>query len=185
MKRSASIISLFVVLPAMAHAQERSITLEAPLETTLGDPIDLILTVTGAVSDEAAVPEQRLGPRGPHPLHVTDSHVLPLFCPSMSYWRLSEAEECVPRNRHEILTGESSTNSTICGLSFPSLCVQDATACAASRPFGRPRTSSFAVCSAYLQRGSPCPRRIGADLTDDSGLFMGRLDGGPFMPTRR
>ncbi len=36
--------------------------LEAPLQVTLGDPIDVILTVTAAVSDEAAVPEQPLGP---------------------------------------------------------------------------------------------------------------------------
>ncbi len=62
MKRSAAIVVLSLVAPSFALAQERSITLDAPLETTLGDPIDVIVTVTAAMSDEAAVPEQPFEP---------------------------------------------------------------------------------------------------------------------------
>ena len=62
MKRVATIAVLWALLPAAAWAQERSISIEAPLETTLGDPIDVILTVTGAGSDDAAVPEQPFAP---------------------------------------------------------------------------------------------------------------------------
>jgi hypothetical protein len=61
-KGSAAIVALSLLVPAVAWAQERAATLEAPLETTLGDPIDVILTVTTAVSDEAAVPEQPFEP---------------------------------------------------------------------------------------------------------------------------
>jgi hypothetical protein len=61
-KRSAAIVVLSLVAPSFALAQERSITLDAPLETTLGDPIDVIVTVTAAMSDEAAVPEQPFEP---------------------------------------------------------------------------------------------------------------------------
>ena len=62
MRRAASILVIWAWLPAAAYAQERSVALEAPLETTLGDPIDVILTVTGDASDEAAVPEQAFVP---------------------------------------------------------------------------------------------------------------------------
>lgn len=62
MKRSALILALCVLSPVTAYAQERSVALEAPLDTTFGDPIDVILTVTGAASDEAAVPEQPFEP---------------------------------------------------------------------------------------------------------------------------
>jgi hypothetical protein len=56
------IIALWVLLPTGAAAQERSVSLEAPIETTLGDPIDVILTVTGRATDEAAVPDQPFEP---------------------------------------------------------------------------------------------------------------------------
>jgi hypothetical protein len=54
------LFSLFA--PAVGLAQERTIALDAPLETTLGDPIDVIVTVTAAASDEAAVPDQSFEP---------------------------------------------------------------------------------------------------------------------------
>ncbi len=62
MRRAATIVALGVLLPTWAAAQERSVSLEAPLETTLGDPISLILTVTGEDTDEAAVPDQPFEP---------------------------------------------------------------------------------------------------------------------------
>lgn len=62
MRGSATIVALSLLVPAGAWAQDRAVTLEAPLETTLGDPIDVILTVTTAASDEAAVPEQPFEP---------------------------------------------------------------------------------------------------------------------------
>lgn len=62
MRRAATIVVLWVLLPTLAVAQERSISIEAPLETTLGDPIDVILTVTGRATDEVAVPEQSFAP---------------------------------------------------------------------------------------------------------------------------
>ncbi len=62
MKRSAAIVVLSLLAPTFALAQEPAITLDAPLETTLGDPIDVIVTVTAAAADEAAVPEQPFEP---------------------------------------------------------------------------------------------------------------------------
>jgi hypothetical protein len=53
---------LSLLAPAIGLAQERTIALDAPPETTLGDPIDIIVTVTAAGSDEAAVPEQPFEP---------------------------------------------------------------------------------------------------------------------------
>jgi len=61
-RRAATIVVLWALLPTWVAAQERSVSLEAPVETTLGDPIDVILTVTGRASDEAAVPEQAFDP---------------------------------------------------------------------------------------------------------------------------
>ncbi len=48
--------------PATALAQQRSVALDAPVETTLGDAIEVILTVTAAATDDAAVPAQPLEP---------------------------------------------------------------------------------------------------------------------------
>lgn len=62
MRQVSAIVALWLLLPTWAAAQERSVSLEAPLETTLGDPIDVILTVTGQMSDEAAVPDQSFEP---------------------------------------------------------------------------------------------------------------------------
>ncbi len=62
MKRSTALVVLSLLAPAFALAQERTIALDAPLETTLGDPIDVIVTLTAAVSDEAAMPEQPFEP---------------------------------------------------------------------------------------------------------------------------
>lgn len=60
--RVAPIVALCLVVPAFAGAQQRAASLEAPLEATLGDPVDVIVTVTAAAGDEAAVPEQSFEP---------------------------------------------------------------------------------------------------------------------------
>jgi hypothetical protein len=60
--RYAVIGALLVVAPSVAHAQERAVSIEAPLEATLGDPVDVMITVTAATADEAAVPEQSFEP---------------------------------------------------------------------------------------------------------------------------
>ncbi|MGB8331349.1 MAG: hypothetical protein WCE62_14585 [Polyangiales bacterium] len=63
MRGSIPVIVLSLLLaPAVATAQERTIALDAPPETTLGDPIDVIVTVTTDITDDAAVPEQPFDP---------------------------------------------------------------------------------------------------------------------------
>ena len=62
MRRSAAIIVLSLLAPAAGLAQGHTIALDTPPEITLGDPIDVIVTVTAAVSDEAAVPDQPFDP---------------------------------------------------------------------------------------------------------------------------
>jgi hypothetical protein len=61
-KHPAAILLLWLFAPSFAWAQNRTIAIDAPLETAFGDPIDVILTVTAAASDEAAVPEQLFEP---------------------------------------------------------------------------------------------------------------------------
>ena len=62
MKRSVTSLVFFLLAPALGLAQEPTIALDAPVETTLGDAIDVIVTVTAAASDEAAMPEQPFEP---------------------------------------------------------------------------------------------------------------------------
>ena len=62
MTRSALIGALLLVAPSLAHAEDRSVSIEAPLESTFGDPIDVLVIVKVRASDEAAVPEQSLDP---------------------------------------------------------------------------------------------------------------------------
>lgn len=62
MKRSAGIIVFSLLATALAWAQKPAVALDAPPEATLGDPIDVILTVSTPASDEAAVPEQSFKP---------------------------------------------------------------------------------------------------------------------------
>ena len=62
MRRAAAIIVLSWLAPGIGLAQEPTIALDAPQETTLGDSIDVILTVAVAATDEAAVPEQPFAP---------------------------------------------------------------------------------------------------------------------------
>ena len=62
MTRLLAIGALLLVAPALAQAQERSAAIEAPLEATFGDPVDVIVTVTAAADDEVAVPEQTFEP---------------------------------------------------------------------------------------------------------------------------
>lgn len=62
MTRSALIGALLLVAPSLAQAQERSVSIEAPLEFTFGDPIDVLVVVTGEANDDAAVPEQSFDP---------------------------------------------------------------------------------------------------------------------------
>jgi hypothetical protein len=61
-KRAAAIAFGFLLAPTIVVAQVPSIALDAPLETTIGDAIDVILTVSAAASDDVAVPEQSFGP---------------------------------------------------------------------------------------------------------------------------
>jgi len=61
-RRSAAIVALSLLAPALGLAQGPTIALDAPPETTLGDAIDVIVTVTTAASDEVAVPEQSFDP---------------------------------------------------------------------------------------------------------------------------
>ena len=49
-------------MPLFAAAQAPKVELEVPLETTLGDPIPVILEVTTDASGDAAVPDQPLAP---------------------------------------------------------------------------------------------------------------------------
>jgi len=60
--RSAAIVVFSLLAPAFALSQEPTVALDAPPETTLGDAIDVIVTVTTAGTDEAAVPEQPFEP---------------------------------------------------------------------------------------------------------------------------
>ncbi len=53
------VLSLWLSLPASA---DPAVELEVPLETTLGDPIPVILQVTTDASGDAAVPEQSIAP---------------------------------------------------------------------------------------------------------------------------
>lgn len=62
MKRAVTIIVLSLLAPAIGLAQEPSVALDAPLETTIGDAIDVMVTVTAGASDEVAVPQQSFEP---------------------------------------------------------------------------------------------------------------------------
>jgi hypothetical protein len=61
-RRAWIIAALFATAPATAQAEGRALSIEAPLQTTLGDPIDVILTVSAAPTDDVAVPEQTFAP---------------------------------------------------------------------------------------------------------------------------
>ena len=75
MRRSIAILWAISLWPCLASAQaqeateprtepqtEPSVTLEAPLEVDLGSPVHAILSVTTALGDDAAVPEQPFEP---------------------------------------------------------------------------------------------------------------------------
>lgn len=62
MTRYLTSVLLVIFAPSMVGAQNRTVTLDAPVERTLGDPIAVILTVTAAATDDAAVPTQPLEP---------------------------------------------------------------------------------------------------------------------------
>ncbi len=72
MKRSIAILWVAILWPGWVMAEtdpvavppraEPSVSLEAPLEADLGSPIDVIVTVTTAAGDDAAVPEQPFDP---------------------------------------------------------------------------------------------------------------------------
>jgi len=69
-KGSAFLVAYVLLAPALAFAQDRSVDIEAPLQTTLGDPIDVLLTVKTKSSDDAAVPKQPF-----EPFEVVGKHV--------------------------------------------------------------------------------------------------------------
>ena len=62
MRRAATTVLFSLLAASVGLAQERTISLDAPPETTVGDAIDVIVTVTAAASDEAAVPDQPFEP---------------------------------------------------------------------------------------------------------------------------
>lgn len=62
MRRAAIGIVALSLVHAAALAQGPSVEFEAPVETTLGDPIPVILTVTAPANVDAAVTEQSLAP---------------------------------------------------------------------------------------------------------------------------
>jgi hypothetical protein len=61
-KSPVAIALCCLLVPTVALGQAPSIALDAPLEITIGDAIDVILTVTTAASDDVAVPEQPFEP---------------------------------------------------------------------------------------------------------------------------
>lgn len=58
----ASAVVLTLAWPPPAAADAPAVTIEVPLETTMGDPIPVILEVTTDTSSDVAVPEQSLAP---------------------------------------------------------------------------------------------------------------------------
>lgn len=62
MKQAAAIVLVSLLCPSFALGQERTVALDAPMETTLGDAIDVLVTVNAAAGDDAAVPEQSFEP---------------------------------------------------------------------------------------------------------------------------
>ena len=62
MRRAAAIALCSLLAPTIALAQVPSVALDAPLETTIGNAIDVILTVSADSSDDVAVPEQSFEP---------------------------------------------------------------------------------------------------------------------------
>ncbi len=54
--------ALCLLAATSASANERAISIEAPIEASLGDPIDVILTVTAVAGDDVAVPDQSFSP---------------------------------------------------------------------------------------------------------------------------
>lgn len=62
MRHTGFVLALGLMMPLFAAAQAPKVELEVPLETTLGDPIPVILQVTTDASGDAAVPDQPLAP---------------------------------------------------------------------------------------------------------------------------
>ena len=96
--------------------------MEAPLQTTLGDPIDVILTVTGEASDEAAVPEQPFAPfeilekglvvePSPDGLKKTFTFELRLLCFETGAHELGPVRVRVTSADGELITLESDTRT--------------------------------------------------------------------------
>jgi len=61
-RRAGVILALGFLITVRAAADAPMVELEVPLETTLGDPIPVILRVTTGVSGDAAVPDQSIAP---------------------------------------------------------------------------------------------------------------------------
>lgn len=71
MRRASLILALSLLMALPAAAQAPKVDLEVPLETTLGDPIAVILQVTTDASSDAAVPDQSFAPFEMLAKHVT------------------------------------------------------------------------------------------------------------------
>jgi hypothetical protein len=111
-----------LLVPALASAQEPTIALDAPPETMLGDPIDVIVTVTAGATDEAAVPEQPFDPfeilakklsvePSPDGKSKTFTFELRLLCFDVGVHELGPIQVRVTGAAGELLELESNTSS--------------------------------------------------------------------------
>ena len=62
MRRAGVSLALGLLITLPAAADTPTVDLEVPLETTLGDPVPVILKVTTDASSDAAVPDQSIAP---------------------------------------------------------------------------------------------------------------------------
>jgi hypothetical protein len=113
---------LSLLAPAFGSAQGHTIALDAPPETTLGDPIDVIVTVTGAASDEAAVPEQPFEPfeilgkklsvePSPDGMSKTFTFELQLLCFDVGVHQLGPIHVRITSAAGELIELESNTST--------------------------------------------------------------------------
>ena len=122
MKRALVTALLLSLAPTLVLAQERTIALDAPLEAGLGDAIDVVVTVTAAASDEAAVPEQPFAPfeilakkltvtPSPDAKSKTFSFELQLICFETGSQELGPIQVRITSAEGELLELESNTSS--------------------------------------------------------------------------
>jgi hypothetical protein len=96
-RNAFAIAALCLTVPNFATAQERTVNLEAPLDATLGDPLDVIVTVEAAPSDEAAVPEQPF-----EPFEILDRKLTKTVSPDGQTFTFELRLLCFERGVHEL-----------------------------------------------------------------------------------